>query len=108
MAIWIFNVTNKSVTCVFVLNPNVTYFSIFLMNFEVLRLMEIKIDIQTKILAILNIMKQNNPELLKYIKEIPVAIPENLNPGLDVKTLEAYYNSLSDLLTSQYVHKRYK
>lgn len=38
------------------------------------------------------------PELLKYLVEMPVTIPDSNNPGIDIKILKDYYESLDSIL----------
>lgn len=47
-----------------------------------------------KILAITNKIRERDPELLKYLNEMPVTIPSLKNPEITAKTLTSYYESL--------------
>lgn len=38
------------------------------------------------------------PELLKYLVEMPVTIPDSNNPGINIKILKDYYESLGSIL----------
>lgn len=38
------------------------------------------------------------PELLKYLEEMPVTIPDKKNPEINIKNLKAYYHSLLTLI----------
>jgi hypothetical protein len=38
------------------------------------------------------------PELSKYISEMPITIPNEENPEINIKNLQDYYNSLETLL----------
>lgn len=38
------------------------------------------------------------PELSKYMAEMPVTIPNEENPEINIKNLQDYYNSLETLL----------
>ena len=56
--------------------------------------------------AILDItMKIYNeyPELVKYLSELPVTIPDSSNPEINRKVLADYYQSLKKILI-KYVH----
>jgi hypothetical protein len=50
---------------------------------------------------ILNItlkISEGFPELSKYIAEMPVTIPNEENPEINIKNLKEYHNSLETLL----------
>ena len=50
------------------------------------------------ILKITLLIQKDYPELSKYITEIPVTIPDVQHPEINVKTLQDYYNTLSEIL----------
>ncbi|KAB1157573.1 hypothetical protein [Flavobacterium luteum] len=50
------------------------------------------------ILNITMTIRDEYPELLKYLDEIPVPISEEKNPEISNKILQDYYNSLEMLL----------
>lgn len=54
--------------------------------------------INKKILKITLKIKEQFPELSKYILEMPVTIPNIENPGMNSKALQDYYGSLEVLL----------
>jgi hypothetical protein len=54
---------------------------------------EIK-TINAKILEITLKIQKKYPELTKYIEEIPVTIPTEKKPEINLKTLKDYYNTL--------------
>ena len=60
--------------------------------------MESETELNAKILAITNKIKQSHPELLKYLDEMPVTIPDVEKPEVNVDTLRAHYESLCELL----------
>ncbi len=60
--------------------------------------METEKKINNKILKITLIIKENYPELSKYIMEMPITVPVSENPKINCKTLQDYYKSLEDLL----------
>ena len=39
----------------------------------------------------------NYPELSKYLKEIPVSIPDKEHPEINIKVLQEYYNYLESI-----------
>jgi hypothetical protein len=60
--------------------------------------MKTEIEIEEAILKITMKIKTEYPELSKYLEEMPVTIPDNKNPEINIKTLQDYYNSLESLL----------
>jgi hypothetical protein len=60
--------------------------------------METEKKINNKILKITLIIKEQYPELSKYIMEMPITVPISENPKINSKTLQDYYKSLEDLL----------
>ncbi len=59
--------------------------------------MNSEIDINQKILKITMAIKDNYPELSKYLNEMPVTLPVENHPEIDQKNLEKYYDSLVNL-----------
>ena len=51
-----------------------------------------------KIMSIVNLIKKKYPELITFIDEMPVTIPNENNPQLNLKALSDYYNSLNILM----------
>ncbi|MCE9539646.1 MAG: hypothetical protein K8R85_10560 [Bacteroidetes bacterium] len=43
-------------------------------------------------------IKDQYPELSKYIEEMPVTIPDEKKPEITLKNLNSYYDSLNDVL----------
>ncbi|MFO7525374.1 MAG: hypothetical protein R6W68_07965 [Ignavibacteriaceae bacterium] len=60
--------------------------------------MESEKDLNSKILEITMTIKEKYPELLKYLGEMPVTIPDKKSPEIDGKDLREYYDSLSSIL----------
>ncbi|MDP1745587.1 MAG: hypothetical protein Q8L90_08420 [Bacteroidota bacterium] len=56
-------------------------------------------DLNSKILEITLKIKDQYPELSKYIEEMPVTIPDEKKPEITQKNLKAYYDSLNDVLS---------
>lgn len=54
-------------------------------------------EINSDILEITLKIKNNYPELTKYLKEIPVSIPDQEHPEINIKTLQEYYNYLESI-----------
>lgn len=55
-------------------------------------------DLEDDILQITMKIKEQYPELSKYILEMPVTIPDMKNPEMSRKVLQDYYNSLEIFL----------
>lgn len=50
------------------------------------------------ILKVTMVIRNEYPELLKYLNEMPVTIPDVNKPAITIKVLQDYYDSLLDLL----------
>jgi adenylate kinase family enzyme len=50
------------------------------------------------ILKIIMTIKEQSPELSKYLEEMTMDIPEDESPEIALNNLEEYYNSLKSLL----------
>jgi hypothetical protein len=59
-------------------------------------------EINTAILEITMKIKEQFPELSKYIAEMPVTIPNIENPTMNNEALQDYYDSL-DILLKDYI-----
>lgn len=55
-------------------------------------------ELNNDILEITMNIKKNYPELIKYLGEMPVTIPDDATPEITVKILQEYYNSLNSIL----------
>lgn len=64
-------------------------------------------ELNTAILDITMKIKEQFPELSKYITEMPVTIPNMENPEINRKALQDYYNSL-EILLKDYVENNNK
>ncbi len=56
--------------------------------------METEAEINAKILKLTMVIRDNYPELYEYINEMPVTIPVDNNPEINIKNLLKYYHSL--------------
>jgi len=56
--------------------------------------MKTELELNEMILGITNKIRERNPELLKYLNEMPITVPYQENPEITVKTLTSYYDSL--------------
>lgn len=55
-------------------------------------------DLNSMILNITLKIKDHYPELSKYLEELPVTIPDAATPEINEKNLQAYYDSLNEIL----------
>ena len=55
-------------------------------------------ELNSKILKITMKIKDQYPELSKFIEEMSMTIPDEKNPEVTVKNLKAYYDSLKAML----------
>jgi hypothetical protein len=63
-------------------------------------------ELDTAILEITLKIKEQHPELSKYILEMPDTIPNIENPEMNAKVLKEYYDSLKVLL-KDYIKNQY-
>ena len=61
---------------------------------------EIEKDLNLKIMRVITEIKDHYPELVKFIEEMPVTIPNEQNMEITVKNLKSYYDSLNSVLNS--------
>ena len=64
-------------------------------------------ELDIAILKITMKIREQFPELSKYILEMPVTIPNVENPEMNRKTLQDYYDSL-DILLKDYIENQSK
>jgi hypothetical protein len=55
-------------------------------------------DLNAKILKITLMIKEQYPELSKYLEEMPVTVPNVENPHIELDNLKKYFNSLTAIL----------
>ncbi len=60
--------------------------------------MKTESELNEGILKITMVIKQRFPELLKYLNEMPVTIPNSAHPEINMKALADYYDSLDALV----------
>ena len=61
--------------------------------------METEKIINEKIIAITRKIQEKYPELIPFLNEMPVTIPDESSPEITVKILQEYYESLVTMLT---------
>ena len=59
-------------------------------------------DLNSKILEITMKIRNQTPELSKYLDEMTVTIPNEYNPKITLRNLKTYYDSLNAML-SKYI-----
>ncbi len=60
--------------------------------------METEATLNEKILHITAKIRKNHPELLKYLEEMTITLPDEKDPEVTLKLLKAHYNSLVNML----------
>lgn len=63
-------------------------------------------DYNSKIFSITELIRQKYPELLLFLNEMPVTIPNEETPDITANTLKKYYNSLEILLNDYLAEKK--
>ena len=56
--------------------------------------METEEEINAKIMKVTMVIQENYPELSKYLNEMPITIPTDSRPEVNVKNLQKYYDAL--------------
>jgi hypothetical protein len=59
--------------------------------------METEEEINAKILKVTMVIQENYPELYKFLNEMPITIPIDSRPEVNVKNLQKYYETLLTL-----------
>lgn len=59
---------------------------------------EIEKDLNSKILKVTMTIREQYPELSEFLEEMPVTIPSEENPEINLEILKNYYQSLSLML----------
>lgn len=54
-------------------------------------------DLNEKIMSLIEILKEDHPELINFLDEIPMTIPDDTDPHITVNILKEYYQTLLDL-----------
>lgn len=55
-------------------------------------------ELNARIMELINKIRDERPELVKYIDEMPITIPSDSDPEISQKVLKDYIISLKDLL----------
>lgn len=67
--------------------------------------LETEQDLNARITQITTLIQEKYPELLPYIGEIPVTIPNDPSPQVNSKILKDYYDSLYQIVKNHEVNK---
>jgi hypothetical protein len=59
--------------------------------------MEKEAEINAKIMKLTMVINENYPELSKYLNEMPITIPVDINPEINAKNLQKYHDNLLDI-----------
>jgi hypothetical protein len=65
-------------------------------------------ELNNDILKITMAIRDNFPELSKYLNEMPVTIPVSNNPEINLKNLQDYFNSLNALFRKYVINHNIK
>jgi hypothetical protein len=57
-------------------------------------------DLNLKIMRVTTEIKGNYPELIKFLEEMPVTVPDEQNMEITLKNLKSYYDSLNSILNN--------
>ena len=60
--------------------------------------MRTEAELNNKILSISMVIRDEYPELMKFLNEMPITIPDEKKPEINTKVLEDYLNSLQEML----------
>ena len=60
--------------------------------------MKTEAELNNKILSISMVIRDQYPELMKFLNEMPITIPDEKKPEINTKVLEDYLNSLQEML----------
>lgn len=62
-------------------------------------------DLSTRISQLTTHIQEQYPELIPYIAEIPVSIPNEPSPEVNSKILKDYYDSLYQIVTNHEMNR---
>ncbi len=62
--------------------------------------MKTETELNADILKITTVIQNQFPELCRFLNEMPITIPVDNSPEINVKILHQYYNSLLELVTN--------
>src|SRR5688572_24356446 len=56
-------------------------------------------DLNAKILKITQMIRDEYPELSSFLNEMPITVPDDEHPDVELDSLKGYYDSLTTLLS---------
>ncbi len=59
--------------------------------------MESEAEINSKIMKITMVIQENYPELSQFLNEMPITVPIDANPEINIQNLQKYYETLLNL-----------
>ncbi len=62
--------------------------------------LETEKDLSERIMQITNTIQEDYPELMPYLVEMPVHVPNDPSPEVNYKSLKDYYDSLYQIVTN--------
>lgn len=71
-------------------------------------LSEAEIMLNAKILKLTTTIRTKYPELIKYLDEMPITIPNEAHPNVDANNLKDYYNSLNAMVNRYLQEQNHK
>ena len=57
-------------------------------------------DLNLKIMRVTQEIRDHYPELTKFLEEMPLTIPDELNMEITLQNLKSYYDSLNSVLNN--------
>jgi len=57
-------------------------------------------DLNLKIMQVTQEIKDHYPELIKFLDEMPVTVPDEKDMEITLKNLKSYYDSLNSILNN--------
>lgn len=70
--------------------------------------MKTESELNSDIINVIKDINKSHPELSKYLGEMPVKSSETVDPEVNLKNLQEYYNSLVQLLKNYDLEQRQK
>jgi hypothetical protein len=58
--------------------------------------METVHDWNEKIIFLMEKLKKDHPDLIGFLDEMQITLPDKINPDITVETLKEYYNSIME------------
>ena len=60
--------------------------------------METEDELNAKIMAAIQEIQEKHPELMQFLDEMPMTIPNESNPEINLRILKDYFESLQNLI----------